>query len=76
MYHLERKVSGVAGFMRKKGPAAGNTSMAFYASYVFFEKMRIRDGKPKPSTDWEWRMRGMASSSLEVEARYGYQEGP
>jgi hypothetical protein len=34
-------------FLGKKGPSAGNTSSAFYASYVFFEKMRIRDGKPK-----------------------------
>lgn len=47
MFRPEKKVSGLAGFMGKKGPAAGNTSAAFYASYVFFEKMRIRGGKPK-----------------------------
>ena len=35
------------GFLGKKGPREGNTSAAFYASYVFFEKLRIRDGKPK-----------------------------
>lgn len=34
-------------FLGKKGPTAGNTSAVFYAAYVFFEKMRIRDGKPK-----------------------------
>ena len=34
-------------FLNKKGPNAGNTSSVFYASYVFFEKMRLRDGKPK-----------------------------
>lgn len=40
-------VSGLAAFLGKKGPAAGNTTQVFYCSYVFFEKMRIRDGKPK-----------------------------
>jgi hypothetical protein len=34
-------------FLGKKGPMAGNTSSVYYASYVFFEKLRIRDGKPK-----------------------------
>lgn len=34
-------------FLNKKGAYAGNTSSAFYASYVFFEKMRLRDEKPK-----------------------------
>jgi hypothetical protein len=34
-------------FLGKKGPNSGNLSSVFYASYVFFEKMRIRDGKPK-----------------------------
>ncbi|KUJ15937.1 uncharacterized protein LY89DRAFT_618637 [Mollisia scopiformis] len=46
-FHPEKKVSGLAAFMAKKGPAAGNTSSAFYGSYVFFEKMRVRDRKPK-----------------------------
>lgn len=34
-------------FMWKKGPRAGNTSAVFYAAYAFFEKLRIRDEKPK-----------------------------
>ncbi|EFQ28964.1 uncharacterized protein GLRG_04108 [Colletotrichum graminicola M1.001] len=34
-------------FLKKKGPVAGNTSSVFYAAYVFFEKLRIRDEKPK-----------------------------
>jgi hypothetical protein len=34
-------------FLDKKGASAGNTSSAFYASYVFFEKMRLKDGKGK-----------------------------
>lgn len=34
-------------FLNKSGPSAGNTSSVFYASYVYFEKMRLRDGKVK-----------------------------
>ncbi len=34
-------------FLGKRGIFAGNTSAVYYSSYVFFEKMRIRDGKPK-----------------------------
>lgn len=49
-------------FLGKKGPSAGNTSMIYYASYVFFEKLRIRDGKPKSShrekMESVWRKQG------------------
>jgi hypothetical protein len=34
-------------FLRKKGADAGNSSNTFYAGYVFFEKLRIKHGKPK-----------------------------
>jgi hypothetical protein len=34
-------------FLGKKGLNLGNLSSIFYTSYVFFEKMRIRDSKPK-----------------------------
>lgn len=34
-------------FMGKRGADAGNTSGIFYSAYIFFEKMRIKDGKPK-----------------------------
>lgn len=34
-------------FRNNKGPNAGNTSSVFYAAYVFFEKIRIKEGKPK-----------------------------
>ncbi|OJJ01422.1 hypothetical protein ASPVEDRAFT_41007 [Aspergillus versicolor CBS 583.65] len=37
----------LASFLSKKGSREGRTSLVFYASYVFFEKLRIRDGKPK-----------------------------
>lgn len=32
---------------RQEGASAGNNSAIFYSSYVFFEKLRLRDGKPK-----------------------------
>lgn len=34
-------------FQAKKGPLAGNSSSVFYGSYVFFEKLRIKQTKPK-----------------------------
>lgn len=34
-------------FLGKKGVMAGNTSGVFYAAYVFFEKLRVRNEKPK-----------------------------
>jgi len=34
-------------FLTKKGPGAGNRSAVYYSSYVFFEKIRVRDDKPK-----------------------------
>ncbi|KAF2165362.1 hypothetical protein M409DRAFT_55774 [Zasmidium cellare ATCC 36951] len=33
--------------LKMKGPRGGAHSPAFYAAYVFFEKMRVRDGKKK-----------------------------
>ncbi|KFZ24180.1 hypothetical protein V502_01343 [Pseudogymnoascus sp. VKM F-4520 (FW-2644)] len=34
-------------FMRQKGPLEGNSSGIFYAAYVYFEKLRIKQGKKK-----------------------------
>lgn len=39
--------SALGAFLTKIGPCAGNTSNVFYGSYVFFEKIRIRDRQPK-----------------------------
>lgn len=45
----DRKVQSrqLNAFLGKKGPMEGNTSPAFYGSYVFLEKLRIKEGKPK-----------------------------
>lgn len=34
-------------FMKQNGPLAGNTSSVYYAAYVFFEKLRVKQKKPK-----------------------------
>lgn len=34
-------------FLGKRGPTSGNSNIVFYAAYVFFEKKRIREGRPK-----------------------------
>ncbi|KAG9565232.1 hypothetical protein KCU71_g5462, partial [Aureobasidium melanogenum] len=51
-FHTEKGPKGISAsqmqsFRGKKGPDAGNTSSVFYSAYVFFEKMRIKQGKPK-----------------------------
>ena len=49
-------------FQAKKGPLAGNTSKIYYAAYVFFEKLRLKQGKPKTKkrleNEDEWAMKG------------------
>ncbi|KAK5659992.1 hypothetical protein OQA88_13458 [Cercophora sp. LCS_1] len=35
------------GFLKQRGPLSGNASAVYYASYVFFEKLRIKRGEPK-----------------------------
>ncbi|OOF94864.1 hypothetical protein ASPCADRAFT_131450 [Aspergillus carbonarius ITEM 5010] len=37
----------MADFLSYKGPNTGSSGVIFYAAYVFFEKLRVRDGKPK-----------------------------
>jgi len=44
--------SSLYSFLKQKGPLAGNTSRVYYAAYVLFEKLRVKQGKAK-STDRE-----------------------
>jgi hypothetical protein len=37
----------LSAFPSKKEPYAGNMSAIFYGAYVYFEKLRIKEGKPK-----------------------------
>ena len=41
------QANSLNSFMKQKGPLAGNTSTVYYAAYVFFEKLRIKQHKPK-----------------------------
>lgn len=56
-----RKIQGkqLNDFLSKRGPVAGNTSAVFYGGYVFFEKIRIKQDKPKTEKrlqmEREWR---------------------
>ncbi|KAE8137804.1 hypothetical protein BDV38DRAFT_246249 [Aspergillus pseudotamarii] len=49
-------------FLDMSGANSGNTNSVFYAAYVFFEKLRIRDGQPKTKFREEmekiWRPHG------------------
>lgn len=49
MYTKPTKITApqLAKFRGKKGPNAGNTAVTFYAAYCFFEKLRLKEGKPK-----------------------------
>lgn len=40
-------VRNLDALLKMKGPRAGAHNIAFYAAYVFFEKIRLRDGKKK-----------------------------
>lgn len=50
-------------FLNGKGPTKGAESNVFYTSYVFFEKMRVKQGKPKnkkrQEMEAEWGPEGM-----------------
>jgi len=48
-YEPGKKVTSnqIATFLGRKGPSGGCESIAFYTSYVYFEKLRIKTKKPK-----------------------------
>lgn len=53
-FHADKKPKGIQSsqlqkFRSQSGPNAGNTSSVFYSAYIFFEKLRLAQGKPKSS---------------------------
>lgn len=62
----------------KRGPMSGNTSKAFYAAYVYFEKLRMRDGKPKTKKRLEmedrYANRGIDRDTVTENVRYSCVE--
>ena len=66
--HVNRPSKGLQGsqlatFLKGKGVRSGAKSSVFYAAYVFFEKLRIKDGKAKSkhrlAMEEEWGSSGM-----------------
>jgi len=61
-------------FMRQKGPAAGGNSDVHYAGYAFFEKVRLRDGKPKSKKREEmeraWDGHSTGRKGVSIGSRY------
>ncbi|KAI0122354.1 hypothetical protein F4814DRAFT_408444 [Daldinia grandis] len=64
----------LADFRGKKGANAGCTSPVFYAAYIYFEKKRIAEGKPKSQHRLKmedlWAMRG--GFDREHDGRFAY----
>ncbi|KAK0640714.1 hypothetical protein B0T16DRAFT_460872 [Cercophora newfieldiana] len=54
--------TALSRFLSQSGALSGNTTAIYYASYVFFEKLRIKQGKPK-SADRE-KVERLHSSGL------------
>lgn len=52
----------ITKFSRRKGPLAGHSTKLFYAAYVYFERLRIKQGK-----DTSKKRKGME----EVHGDYG-----
>ena len=59
-------------FRGTKGPAAGTKSPCFYAAYVFFEKMRIKEDKPKTKHRQEMEKAWPKGMDLSQDSRTGY----
>ncbi|PMD43726.1 hypothetical protein L207DRAFT_485209 [Hyaloscypha variabilis F] len=68
----EKKIGGgsVTQFLAKRGPMAGNTTSVYYGAYVFFEKIRVRDGEPMTE-----HREGMEDAWDGCDPRFWRQEG-
>lgn len=56
-------------FLGKRGATAGNTSAIFYSSYVFFEKLRIKNGKAKSKHRQEMETIYLGAGGLDTKHR-------
>ena len=64
-------------FMNKHGTNAGNTSGVFYTVYSFFEKLRLKEGKPKSKHKQEMeKIYGKSGFDIETPSSRGYLCGP
>lgn len=64
--------SQLTRFLQMRGANTGNTSVLFYASYVYFEKLRVKQGKPKSKHREEMeRIWGEDGFDIETSSRGG-----
>lgn len=71
-YHTEQKKlqsSQLSTFRSNKGPLSGNTSAIFYGAYVYFEKLRIKEKKPKSNKRLEMEEVHWISGGLDTKRR-------
>jgi hypothetical protein len=54
-------------FRSKKGALNGNTSGIFYGAYVYFEKLRVKEGKPKTKKRQEMEKMHAKDGGLDTE---------
>jgi hypothetical protein len=59
----------LSAFRSKKSPYEGNMSGIFYAAYVYFEKLRIKQGKPKSQKRQEMEKIWAHEGGLDTKAR-------
>ncbi|KAJ7617104.1 hypothetical protein FB45DRAFT_933441 [Roridomyces roridus] len=63
-------------FLSKKGATAGSTSRVCYASYVYFEKKRVAEGKAKSKHRKDMEDRWEGKGGLPQQRERGYWVGP
>jgi len=64
--------SQLSGFRSKKGAYDGNTSAVYYGAYVFFEKMRIAEKKPKSKKRLKMEEIHSIHGGMDTERRHEY----
>lgn len=69
-----RKVQStqLSKFRSKKGAWEGNTSVVFYGAYVFFEKLRIAEKKPKSKKRLEMEDIYSKEGGVDTTSRHQY----
>jgi hypothetical protein len=74
MFRLEpsKKIHSkvLSDFRNKKGAQAGNTSSIFYGAYVYFEKKRIMEGKPKSKKREKMEVEYTAEGGMDTKRRH------
>ncbi|KAJ7837218.1 hypothetical protein B0H14DRAFT_3141521 [Mycena olivaceomarginata] len=62
MRDIARAAPSSSDFLTKKGATSGSTSRVCYASYVYFEKKRMRRARRRASIGGIWRIDGLGKA--------------